>query len=71
MNPLFGKFQNGSNFYPNQPNLLQQFNEFASQFRGNPKDKVDELLASGRMTRQQFDQLSEMAKGLQGMLGKR
>ena len=48
MNPLFGKFQNGQNYPQSQPNLLQQFNEFASQFRGNPKDKVDELLATGR-----------------------
>lgn len=70
MNPLFTKFQNGQNF-PQGPNIIEQFNNFASNFRGNPKDKVDELLASGRMTRQQFDQLSQMAKSLQGMLGKR
>ena len=69
MNPLFAKFQNRQNFPQND--IVSQFNEFASQFRGNPKDKVDELLASGRMTRQQFDQLSQMARGLQGMLTRR
>ena len=69
MNPLFEKIQNGS--YSPQNNLLQQFNEFASNFRGNPKDKVDELLASGKMTRQQFEQLSQMARQLQGMTGRR
>ena len=71
MNPLFTKFQNGQNFPQNRPNIVEQFNEFASTFRGNPKDKVDELLASGRMTRQQYDQLCQMARVLQGMLGKR
>lgn len=71
MNPLFTKFQNGPTFPQNRPNIVEQFNAFASQFRGNPKDKVDELLASGQMTRQQYDQLCQMARGLQGMLGKR
>ena len=74
MNPLFGRFQNGQNYQQipqGRPNILQQFNAFASNFRGNPKDKVDELLATGQMTRQQYDQLCQMARGMQGMLGRR
>lgn len=70
MNPLFSKFQNGGFSQLNGWSLMQRFNEFASNFRGNPKDKVDELLASGQMSRQQFEQLSQMARQFQGMTGR-
>lgn len=71
MNPLFSKIQNGNNFPVGNKNIVEKFNAFASNFKGNPKDKVDELLASGAMSQEQFNQLSQMAQSLQGMLGKR
>ncbi len=52
---VFGPFQNVSN-------MLSQFNRFRSTFQGDPQQKVQELLNSGQMTQEQFNQLSSMAQ---------
>ena len=67
MNPLFNKFGNQQN---QSPSMIQQFNQFASNFRGNPRQKVEELLRSGQMTKQQFDEYSQMANNLRQMFGR-
>lgn len=62
MNPLynlFGQNQNGGMF---PFNLIQEFNAFRSSFYGDPKQQVQNLLNSGRMTQEQFTQLSSMAQ---------
>ena len=64
MNPLFNRFGNQQN---QNPSMIQQFNQFASNFRGNPRQKVEELLRSGQMTKQQFDEYSQMANNLRQM----
>lgn len=53
----------------NQPNnaILQQFENFKRSFQGDPQQKVQELLNSGKMTQQQFNQLSQMAQQFQRM----
>ena len=66
MNPLAAMF--GRNHTVNQPqrttpmDMMQQFNEFRNSFQGDPKQAVMNLIASGKMSQQQFDQLSQMAK---------
>lgn len=67
MNPLFNRFGNQQN---QNPSMIQQFNQFASNFRGNPRQKVEELLRSGQMTKQQFDEYSQMATNLRQLLGR-
>ena len=52
-------------------NMVQQFNQFVSTFRGNPKEQVENLLATGQMTREQYEMLSKTANQFQQMLGKR
>lgn len=54
----------GNSFGPfgNMMNMMQQFNQFRSTFQGNPQQKVQELLSSGQMTQEQFNQLSQMAR---------
>lgn len=44
--------------------FLQQFNQFRQSFRGDPKQEVMNLLQSGRMTQQQFNQLGQAANRL-------
>lgn len=65
MNPLFQMFGNMS---AGNNNFLQQFNQFRSSFQGDPKQKVQELLNSGQMTQEQFNQLSIMAQSFQNLL---
>lgn len=62
MNPIFAMFQNNQS---NGGNVLERFNEFKSNFVGDPKQKVQQLLASGQMSQEQFEQLSAMAREFQ------
>lgn len=68
MNPFYNPSQNQPwNTFSNSPfgnmmNMMAQFNQFRQNFRGDPKQKVQELLNSGQMSQQQFDQLSQIAQ---------
>ena len=71
-NPLFSKFGGGGTPQLQGPfgsfmNMLSQFNQFKNQFQGDPKAQVQELLNSGKMTQEQFNQLSNMASQFQNM----
>lgn len=69
-NPLLsGMFpQNGGSPFGNMFNMISNFQKFKQNFIGDPKQQVQELLNSGRMTQEQFDYLQNMAKGLSGVL---
>lgn len=78
-NPLFNRFgQNGSNFIPgnqaqqgplgNMMGLMGKFQQFRNTFRGDPRAQVQQLLESGQMTQEQFNQLSQMAQQFQNMI---
>lgn len=60
-------------FYPQQRiqngplSMVEQFNQFVSNFRGDPKQKVEELLKTGQMSREEFNQYSQMANNLRGI----
>lgn len=64
-NPLFQQL--GGN-QPNNNNLLARFRQFKSRFQGDPQQKVQELLNSGKMTQAQFNQLAQMAEQFKGIL---
>lgn len=48
--------------------MVQSFSQFKQTVQGNPKDMVQNLLNSGQMSQQQFNQLSSMANGLKNIL---
>ena len=52
----------------NFSNFLNQFNEFRSAFSGNPRQQVQQLIQSGRMSQQQFDELANQATQLRQLL---
>lgn len=64
-NPLF-------NQYGNSPynNMIQRFNQFKQTFHGDPKQQVQNLLNSGKVSQQQYNQAVQMANAFQKMLGK-
>lgn len=68
-NPLFGLL-GGSNQGPqNNPfALIQQFQNFKRNFKGDPRQQVQDLLNSGKMTQEQFEQCESIARSLQGIL---
>ena len=52
-------------------NLVNQLNQFRQSFSGEPKQQVQQLLNSGRMSQSQYNQLSQMATQIQNMLTKK
>lgn len=48
----------------NPQEAKRQVNDFARNFQGNPEEKVRELLNSGKMTQEQYNQLSKYANML-------
>ncbi len=65
MNPFYNPQQTGFPMggpFQNMFGMLQQFNQFRSTFQGNPQQKVQELLRTGQMSQEQFNQLSQMAQ---------
>lgn len=52
----------------NMTNLLSQFNQFRSTFSGNPEQQVKQLLQSGRMSQEQFNQFAQTANQLRQLL---
>lgn len=65
--PLYNAFGN-NNPMGNMNGLLQRFNQFKKTFSGNPQQQVQQLLNSGRMTQDQFNQLKQMADQIQKMM---
>lgn len=49
-------------------NLIQKFNQFRAGFQGNPQQQVQQLLNSGRMSQEQFNQLAGLANQFQRLL---
>jgi hypothetical protein len=42
--------------------MMQQFRQFRSNFQGNPRQEVEKLLQSGKMSQQQLNQLQNTAQ---------
>jgi hypothetical protein len=49
--------------------LAQQAREFKKQFTGNPRQEVEMLLRSGKMSQAQFNQYSQIAQQVAQMMG--
>ena len=47
---------------------IQMFNQFKNSFQGDPKQQVEQLLKSGQMSQQQFNQLQQQATQFQQLL---
>lgn len=64
-NPLFSSL--GVVQSPAKRSIVDQFKEFRQSFTGDPQAKLDELLASGKVTKEQINNatmLVEMMRGL-------
>ena len=69
-NPLFSMF-GGMNQMPNNSmmNLVQQFMQFRQNFNGDPRQQVQQLLNSGKVSQDQYNRAVQMANQLQRMMG--
>ena len=63
MNPFFQAM--GGN---RQPNMMQQFQQFMDQMKGkDPNAMIQEMVASGRISQDQLNQVQKQARQMQGM----
>lgn len=68
-NPLMGLLGGNQMIPGNNPiQLIQQFQQFKQNFKGDPRQQVQDLLNSGKMSQDQLDQCTSMARQLQGIL---
>lgn len=49
-------------------NLIRQFRQFRASFQGDPQQQVQQLLNSGKMSQEQFNQLAGLANQFQRFL---
>lgn len=68
MNELFQQFGGNVPMPGGIGNLIQQFNQFRANFNGNPQQQVQQLLSSGKMSQEQFNQLAGLARKFQSLL---
>lgn len=68
-NPLFNELQGAAQ--PNALNIVQRFNAFRQNFRGDPRQQVQQLLNSGRVTQAQYNAAVQQAQLLMRLLGGR
>lgn len=66
MNPLYQRMMQNA---PQNNNVVQRFQQFRNQFRGNPQQQVQELLNSGRITQQQYDAAVQAANQIRNIVG--
>ena len=65
MNPIYQQLNGNSNQYGN---LIQRWNQFKAGFNGDARAQVQELLNSGKVTQQQYNQAQAMANQLRSIL---
>ena len=68
---LFNALGNQQHTTALQPrmNIIQRFQQFQQAFKGDPRQQVQQLLSSGKVTQEQYQQAVQMAQQLQRMMG--
>ena len=69
-NPIYQQVGGG---VPNSgmAQMIQRFNQFRQAFQGDPRQQVQQLLNSGKVSQEQYNQAVQMANQLQRMMGER
>ena len=63
-NPLFSMFGN------QQMNpMMQRFQQFRQMFRGDPKQQIQQMLNSGKVSQEQYNQAVQTAQQIARMMG--
>lgn len=68
-NPLFNLLGGNRSMIPsNMQAMLSQFQQFKQNFNGDPKQQIQQMLNSGKITQAQYNQAVQMANMLQQFL---
>ena len=67
-NPLFNTLGGGMSQGNGPMQMIQQFMQFKQNFKGDPKEEVQKMLQSGKISQQQLNQVQQMAGQFQNLL---
>ncbi|MBE5703943.1 MAG: hypothetical protein EGS62_06925 [Ruminococcus sp.] len=67
-NPLFNALGGGTPQGNGPMQMIQQFMQFRQNFKGDPKEEVQKMLQSGKISQQQLNQVQQMAEQFQNLL---
>lgn len=67
-NPLMGGMPDMGGM-GNMQQLMQQFQRFRKSFQGDPRQQVQQLLDSGKVSQSRYNQAYQMAQQFQRMMG--
>jgi len=67
-NPLLNTLGGGMLQGNGPMQMIQQFMQFKQNFKGDPKEEVQKMLQSGKISQQQLNQVQQMAGQFQHML---
>lgn len=67
-NPLFQQMGNG---VPNNgmAQMMQRFQQFRQTFSGDPRQQIQQLMNSGKISQSDYDNAVQMAQQFQRMMG--
>ena len=51
--------------------IMQRFQQFRQMFKGDPRQQIQQMMNSGKVSQAQYNQAVQMAQQLQRMLGGR
>lgn len=66
-NPLFQQMNMGVGGNP-MSSLMQRFQQFQQTFKGDPRQQVQNLLNSGKVSQSDYNRAVQMAQQLQRMI---
>lgn len=67
-NPIYQQYGGGT-MPGNMNGIFQRFQQFQQMFKGDPRQQVQQLLNSGRVSQDQYNQAVQMAQQFQKMMG--
>lgn len=67
-NPLFNALGGGMPQGNGPMQMMQKFMQFKQNYKGNPKEEVQKMLQSGKISQQQLNQVQQMAGQFQNLL---
>lgn len=68
-NPLYSMFGGAGNMpNNNMMQMLRQFMQFKQNFRGDPRQQIQQMLNSGKVTQEQYNRAVAIANEFQKMI---
>ena len=68
-NPLMGGMPQMGGGFGNIQQMMQRFQQFRQSFQGDPRQQVQQMLNSGQVSQEKYNQAYQMAQQFQKMMG--